>query len=112
MHKIFLILVVSLFYSNTNAQNIPMTFHNGSFASIPLVIPGVMNPNLSPKSNSGVSLDVGQKVYFFPNGKKKNKEILFIVAATWKNDTILQIDKMIQKRKRELVKKTTNEWFF
>lgn len=98
-----------MFYSNTNAQNIPMTFHNGSFASIPLVIPGVMNPNLSAKSNSGVGLDVGQKVYFFPNGKKKNKEILFIVAATWKNDTILQIDKMIKKRKIELLKKETNE---
>lgn len=109
MKKYYLVTVLGLLFVNVKAQNIPMTFHNGSFSYIPLVIPGVMNPNLSPKSNSGVSLDVGQKVYFFPNGKKKNKEILFIVAATWKNDTILQIDKMIQKRKRELVKKTTNE---
>lgn len=109
MYKIFLILVVSFFYSNTNAQNIPMTFHNGSLFSIPLIIPGVMNPNLSPKSNSGVGLDVGQKVYFFPNGKKKKKELLFMVAATWKRDTILEIDKMIKKRKIELLKKETNE---
>ncbi len=80
-----------------------MTFHNGSFYSIPLIIPGVMNPNLSPKSDSGVGLDVGQKVYFFPNGKKKNRELLFIVNATWKKDTILQIDKIIEKRKKELI---------
>ena len=73
-------------------QNIPMTFHNGSFASIYLNIPGIMNPNLSPKSNSGVSLDVDQVVYFFPKGKNNKKEI-FIVSPTWKEDTILQIVK-------------------
>jgi hypothetical protein len=65
-------------------QNIPMTFHNGSFSPIYLSIPGVMNPNLSPKSNSGVSLDVGQVVYFFPKGKNGKKEILFTVSSTWK----------------------------
>jgi hypothetical protein len=103
MKKIFLPLVVGLCFINVKAQNIPMTFHNGSFHSVPLLIPGVMNPNLNPKSNSGVSLDVGQKVYFFPNGKKKSKELLFTVAATWKKDTILQIDKIIEKRKKELI---------
>ena len=73
MKKIFITLLLSLFFANANAQNIPMTFHNGSFSSIPLIIPGVMNPNLSHKSNSGVSLDVGQKVYFLPNGKEAVK---------------------------------------
>ena len=105
MKKLFLAHLVSLFFANLNAQNIPMTFHNGSFKSIPLSIPGVMNPNLSPKSNSSISLDVGQKVYFFPNGKKKNRELLFIVDATWKKDTILQIDKIIDIRKGELLEK-------
>jgi hypothetical protein len=81
-----------------------MTIHNGSFTTIPLIIPGVMNPNLSPKSNSGVSLDVGQKVYFFPNGKRNKRELLFIVASSWKKDTILQIDKIIKQRKSELLK--------
>ena len=104
MKNILLILLVSLSFANAKAQNIPMTFHNGSFTTIPLIIPGVMNPNLSPKSNSGVSLDVGQKVYFFPNGKKKNRELLFIVASNWKKDTILQIDKIIKQRKSELLK--------
>lgn len=104
MKKLFLSLIFSLFFANLNAQNIPMTFHNGSFKSIPLIIPGVMNPNLNPKSNSGVSLDVGQKVYFFPNGTKKNREILFIVDATWKKDTLLQIDEIIEKRKIEILR--------
>ena len=79
-----------------------MTFHNGSFVSIYLNIPGVMNPNLSPKSNSGVSFDVGQVVYFFPKGKNGKKEILFIVSPTWKEDTILQIDEIIKIRKKGL----------
>lgn len=103
MKKIFLLFIVGLCFASVKSQNIPMTFHNGSFHSIPLIIPGVMNPNLSPKSDSGVGLDVGQKVYFFPNGKKKNRELLFIVNATWKKDTILQIDKIIEKRKKELI---------
>lgn len=84
------------------AQNIPMTFHNGSFFSIYLSIPGVMNPNLSPKSNSGVSLDAGQIVYFFPKGKYGKKEILFKVSPTWKKDTILQIDEIVNTRKKSL----------
>jgi len=61
-----------------------------------------MNPNLSPKSNSGVSLDAGQVVYFFPKGKNGKKEILFTVAPTWKKDTILQIDKIVKTRKKAL----------
>ncbi|MEN9952397.1 MAG: hypothetical protein RLZZ520_665 [Bacteroidota bacterium] len=84
------------------AQNIPMTFHNGSFFPIYLSIPGVMNPNLVPKSNSGVSLDAGQVVYFFPNGKNGKKEILFTVNSSWKRDTILQIDEIIKVRKKAL----------
>ena len=103
MKKIFIILLLSFFFATVKAQNIPMTFHNGSFRSIPLIIPGVMNPNLSPKSNSGISLDVGQKVYFLPNGKTSSKAILFTVDSTFKIDTVLQIDEIIKRRKLELL---------
>ncbi|MGB5190285.1 hypothetical protein, partial [Robiginitalea sp.] len=48
--------------------NISFTLHNSSLKSIPLIIPGVMNPNLSPMSNSGVSLDMGQKIYYKKGG--------------------------------------------
>ncbi len=86
-----------------HAQNIPLTFHNGSLKFIYLSIPGVMNPNLVPMSNSGLSLDVGQVVYFFPKGKNKEKEILFIVESTCKRDSILEIDEIIKKRKKEWI---------
>jgi hypothetical protein len=77
-----------------------MTFHNGSLKSIPLNIPGVMNPNLSPISDSGVTLEVGQKVFYFPNGKKGKKELLFEVDNTFQKDTILQIDEIIKQKKK------------
>ena len=82
------------------SQTIPMTFHNGSLKSIPLNIPGVMNPNLSTISDSGVTLEVGQKVFYFPNGKKGKKELLFEVDDTFRKDTILQIDEIIKQKKQ------------
>jgi hypothetical protein len=105
MKKLFFTFLVGLFFANLQAQNIHMTFHNGSLQSIPLVIPGVMNPNLSPLSDSGISLDVGQKIYFFPKGKRKSKEILFVVDNNIKKDSVLQIDEIIKKRKKELLEK-------
>ena len=77
-----------------------MTFHNGSLKSIPLNIPGVMNPNLFPISDSGVTLEVGQKVFYFPNVKKGKKELLFEVDGTFKKDTILQIHEIIRQKKQ------------
>jgi hypothetical protein len=77
-----------------------MTFHNGSLKSIPLNIPGIMNPNLSPLSNSGIELEPGQKVFYFPNGKKGKKELLFEVNGTFKKDTILQIHEIIRQKKQ------------
>ena len=41
---------------------VTFTLHNSSLQSIPLRIPGVMNPNLSPRSNSGVTLSYGQEI--------------------------------------------------
>ena len=100
----FTLLILSnlFFLANGNAQAIPMTFHNGSLKSIPLQIPGVMNPNLSPLSDSGVTLEVGQKVFYFPNGKKGRKDLLFEVDNTFRKDTILQIDEMIKQKKKQL----------
>ena len=59
-----------------------------------------MNPNLSPLSDSGVTLEVGQKVFYFPNGKKGKKELLFEVDNTFQKDTILQIDEIIKQKKK------------
>lgn len=103
--KAFLLSItfICLSYSNQSfAQNIHFTFHNGSLKSIPLVIPSVMNPNLNPLSNSGISLNVGQKVYFYPSGTSKKRELLFTVDDSFQQDQILEIDAMIEKRKKEL----------
>lgn len=97
----FLILLIQS-TSSLFAQSIHFTFHNGSLNSIPLVIPSVMNPNLSPLSNSGISLNVGQKVYFYPNGTSKKRELLFTVDGSYQQDQILEIDALIEKRKKEL----------
>jgi hypothetical protein len=50
-------------------EYIRFTLHNSSLRSIPLIIPNVMNPNLSPLSNSGVSLAIGQQIFWRRNGE-------------------------------------------
>ena len=97
----FLILLIQA-TSSLFAQNIHFTFHNGSLKSIPLVIPSVMNPNLNPLSNSGISLNVGQNVYFYPSGTSKKRALLFMVDDSFQQDQVLEIDAMIEKRKKEL----------
>ena len=96
------VILISL--NEVKSQNISMTFHNGSARPISLIIPGVMNPNLNPYSNSQVDLEVGQKVYFLPQGKLKKKELLFTVEKNWKNDTILEINQIIEFRNKPLKK--------
>jgi len=45
-----------------------------------------------------VELNVGQVVYYYPNGKKGKKEILFVVDKSWKRDTIMEIDQIIKAK--------------
>ena len=82
-----------------DSDGVKLTFHNGSLASIPLIIPGVMNPNLSPLSDSGVSLGYGQKVFFKEKGKQY---LLFEIDETFKDGDQLEIQDLIKARKKEL----------
>ncbi len=50
---------------------------NTTAQSIPLRIPGVMNPNLSPFSKSGVDLPLGQKIIL----KAAGKDILLLTVT-------------------------------
>jgi hypothetical protein len=94
-------LFFSIFSFHLCAQKaVNLTFHNGSLQSIPLVIPTVMNPNLNPLSNSGITLDMGQKIYYFPDGKKGKKEVLFVVDDTFKDDEVLEIDQLIKAKQK------------
>lgn len=100
---ILIVLIQST--SSVSAQSIGFTFHNGSLKSIPLVIPSVMNPNLNALSNSGIELKIGQNVYFYPNGTSKKRELLFKVDDTFQQNQVLEIDQLIEKRKKELKNK-------
>ncbi|HNA59198.1 MAG TPA: hypothetical protein PLJ43_13800, partial [Chitinophagales bacterium] len=71
---------------------------NESASSIPLVIPGVMNPNLSPMSNSKVTLEEGQEIFFL---EKKKRYLLLEVSPELNGDTLI-VNDLIKKRKQEL----------
>ena len=72
--------------SDSSMPRIQFTLQNTSMKSIPLIIPNVMNPNLSPFSSSGVALEIGQKIYY----KKGMKKILLLTV----DETIKQGDKI------------------
>ena len=52
---------------------------NTTMQSLPLKIPGIMNPNSSPYSKSGVDLPIGQKIYLKTPGKDL---LIFTVTDT------------------------------
>ena len=83
----------------TKDKYISFTLRNKSMKSIPLVIPTVMNPNLSPDSRSGVDLKVGQKIFFKVNRKKY---LLLTVDESIENGSEIEVSEFIKKRKVEL----------
>ena len=68
MKKLLLSMVTCLLSLSVVA--VPFVLQNKTLKAIPLIIPGVMNPNLSPLSQSNVDLAVGQKIFFEKDGKK------------------------------------------
>lgn len=101
--KNIIIVTASLLMFSFASPSISFTLANETQKSIPLQIPGVMNPNLSPMSTSGVSLKIGQEIYFFPKGKSifKKKELLLTVTADLEGKT-LKVNELIKKRIKEL----------
>jgi len=80
-------------------KSISFTLRNNSIKSIPLIIPTVMNPNLSPMSNSGVTLKIGQKIYF---KKGWRKYLLLEVDESIEEDSKLDVAQLLKDRKKEL----------
>ncbi|MEM6643013.1 MAG: hypothetical protein AAF616_08550 [Bacteroidota bacterium] len=76
-----------------SVARIEFTLHNSSLKSIPLVIPDVMNPNLSPMSNSGVSLKVGQKIYY---KKGLSKVLILTVDESIKQGDKIDVAKLVK----------------
>lgn len=79
-------------------KSVGFTLKNPTAKSIPLWIPSVMNPNLSPFSTSGVRLRVGQKIYF----KHKMRKKLLLEVTTEYDEQSLNVAKLIRERKKEL----------
>lgn len=83
----------------TNPKYISFYLTNNSAKSIPLIIPSVMNPNLSPFSKSGVDLKIGQKIFFKKRGKKY---LLLEIDDSIKNEQKIEVSSLLRKRKKEL----------
>jgi len=90
-----LTITAAIFISFTAFGQINFSLLNNSAKSIPLKIPGVMNPNLSPYSKSGVTLEVGQKVYY----RKKKKEFLLLIVDESLEGKELKVNRLIKKFK-------------
>ena len=82
-----------------NAGGISFTLVNSSDESIPLIIPNVMNPNLSPNSKSGVDLKIGQELLFRNRGKRY---VLFTVDESIQEGQQIDVYQLLQERKKEL----------
>ena len=81
-------------FISKETKSISFTLNNSSLKSIPLIIPNVMNPNLSPLSNSGVDLKIGQEIFF----KNKGKKILLLrVSDKIKDGEIIDVNELIKK---------------
>lgn len=92
---VLMIVVLGYVVNAQNSNKVTFMLHNSSIKSIPLKIPGVMNPNLSPKSDSGVTLEVGQKVYY----QKKRKSLLLFVVDESYDDKKLDVAELVKKKK-------------
>ncbi|NNE25357.1 MAG: hypothetical protein HKN09_00810 [Saprospiraceae bacterium] len=93
-------------FSDYNNERVTFTLQNKSLKSIPLIIPGVMKPNLSPKSKSGVTFRIGQKILFKYKGKRK---VLLVVSKELAGKT-LDVAELIKKAKNIIDGKiSTNE---
>lgn len=82
-----------------NEGLISFTLVNSSSKSIPLIIPNVMNPNLSPNSKSGVDLAIGQELFFRNKGKRY---VLFTVDESIEEGQQLDVYELLLERKKEL----------
>lgn len=75
----------------TNAPSVAFTLRNSSLRSIPLRIPGVMNPNLSPMSKSGVSLEFGQEIIY-------KRKVILVVGPEIEAGSEIDVASLIGRR--------------
>ncbi len=79
-------------------DRVNFTLRNNRPVSIPLIIPGIMNPNLSPFSKSGVELVYGQEILFLEKGKRY---ILLVVDEQIAEGEVIDVGKLLKQRRKE-----------
>jgi len=84
--------------TKSNEAMINLTLHKSSMKSIPLIIPNVMNPNLSPFSNSGVLLKMGQNIYYKKGG---NKKLLLTIDESFKQGDKVDVAQLIKNLEKD-----------
>lgn len=82
-----------------SGKRVIFTLINSSAKSIPLLIPTVMNPNLSPFSRSGVDLKMGQEILFREGGRKY---MLLVVDDSIESGVEIDVTKRLKARREEL----------
>jgi hypothetical protein len=101
MKKLLYTLAFPMLLLTAHAQEVQwvndIVFLNHSLQSIPLEIPGVMNPNLVPMSKSTVDIPAGTTIYFFH--KKNRYELITIKPGMEKR---IVVNELINQRKQAL----------
>ena len=101
MKKLLYTLAFQLLVLAAHAQEVQwvkgIVFLNQSLQSIPLEIPGVMNPKLVPMSQSTVDIPAGTTIYFFH--KKNRYELITIKPGMEKR---IVVNELINQRKQAL----------
>ncbi len=74
-----------------SSKTISFYLINTTNKSIPLKIPGVMNPNLSPNSESKVNLTIGQEIFLNKVGRRKR---ILVVTTDIKNGQKIDVSQL------------------
>ena len=74
-----------------SSKTISFYLINTTNKSIPLRIPGVMNPNLSPNSESKVNLTIGQEIFLNKLGRRKR---ILVVTTDIKNGQKIDVSQL------------------
>jgi hypothetical protein len=85
-------------------EAVGLTIRNAGLLSLRIDIPGVMQANFSPMSDSGATLQRGQELYFQYRGKRT----LLTRIDTQKPGDVLLINEIVAKRRAELDKLPEN----
>jgi hypothetical protein len=89
-----IVLSIAIVIASTPEGNVSFTLRNGSATSIPLKIENVMNPNLSPFSNSGVTCEEGTKIFY----KRKGKWIEILVVTPELEGEVIQVNQLLKEK--------------